>query len=96
MVEATTKPGSPTAKPAVETTKIALNTEEWIDIGAGPMLLGSDGDIVFSVSDNSPRHPKREGFFVLATWPPLEVRTTHHIWVMSATVNEATLFYAPL
>ena len=74
------RPVDPTAKPAVETTKLELSTEEWVDLGPGPMLISSDGNIVYSISANLPRHPIREGFPVLATEPPVEIRTTAHIW----------------
>lgn len=87
------RPVDPEAKPAVETTKVELNGDEWVDLGPGPLLVGtSKGDnVVYSVSDNLPRHPIREGFVLLAG-VPMEIHTSAHVYAMSRDHHHTVVF----
>lgn len=83
--------------PSIETTKIELSNVEWVDLGPGPMMIGSnDGNFVYSIDDFEPRHEKQTGFSIITTMPPIEIRTKHRVWAMCSSVHPTTLFVAPL
>ena len=87
----------PGAKPAVETTKIELNGNEWHDLGPGPLLIGvRKGDnVVYSIGDHLPRHSVRDGFPLLVG-AATEIHTWSHIWAMSKDHHSGVVFAVPI
>ena len=76
----------------VATTKVTLNSATWVDLGAGPAMIGPSGAVVFAIGDVTPTIPIQQGFVLSAT--PQCVNTTSHIWAMASNTFPAWAFVA--
>ena len=74
-----------------------INSQEWTDLGPGPMLLSVFGSGVFVIGDEEPDTPLKMGFGLPAkTIVPMPVQTSSHVWAMCATPHSAQVVVAPL
>jgi hypothetical protein len=77
---------------AVATTKVTLNSATWVDLGAGPAMIGPSGAVVFAIGDVTPTIPVQQGFVLSAT--PQCLNTTSHVWAMAQNTFPAWAFVA--
>lgn len=78
---------------ATTTAKFTLNNSNWVDLGAGPLLLSFNGSGVYAISDTTPTLPKSEGFGI-PNGKSAHIDTTSHVWAMAQGAPNVTAYVA--
>jgi hypothetical protein len=86
---------SPTDGKAVTTTKFALSSTAWTDLGVGPIIVSPNGSIVYAIADTTPAIPLNEGLKVLSGGSTV-INTASHVWAMNQGASGASVYVAPI
>lgn len=80
---------------AVTTTKYALSSTAWTDLGVGPIIMSATGSIVYAIADTTPAIPLNEGLKILSGGS-IVINTTSHVWAMNQSSSGASVYVAPI
>lgn len=77
------------------TVKTQLNNTSWANLGAGPLLLSPNGQVVYAVSDSTPTIPNTEGF-PLQNDVATTVNTLSNVWAMAVNATPTYVYNSPI